>query len=115
MDDQIHRVERLGQVFTREDVVERMLALRRNRGRVLEPSAGDGSFASRLPGCTAIEIDPSVAPAGAFVMDFFDYPTDERFDTIIGNPPYVRYQDILPATRERLGGDLFGRGPATRI
>jgi adenine-specific DNA-methyltransferase len=109
MDDQIHRVERLGQVFTREDVVERMLGLRRNRGRVLEPSAGDGSFASRLPGCTAIEIDPSVAPAGALVMDFFDFPTDERFDTVIGNPPYVRYQDILPATRERLGGDLFDR------
>ena len=23
------------------------------------------------------------------MMDFFDYPTDEKFDTIIGNPPYV--------------------------
>ena len=22
-------------------------------------------------------------------MDFFEYPTDEKFDTIIGNPPYV--------------------------
>lgn len=109
MDDRTHRVERLGQVFTREDVVQTMLALRRNAGRVLEPSAGDGAFAHHLPGCTAIEIDPAVAPEGAEVMDFFAYPVSERFDTVIGNPPYVRYQDILPATRQLLDSDLFDR------
>lgn len=107
MDDRNHRVEQYGQVFTRDDVVAQMLALRRNAGRVLEPSAGDGAFSSRLPGCTAIELDASVAPAGAQVMDFFDYPTAERFDTIIGNPPYVRHQDILPATHARLASVLF--------
>ena len=53
MDERNHRVEQLGQVFTRDDVVSGMLALRRNRGRVLEPSAGDGAFSSRLTGCTA--------------------------------------------------------------
>ncbi len=107
MDESDHRVERLGQVFTREDVVSSMLALRRNGGRVLEPSAGNGAFSSRLPGCVAIELDASVAPAGAQVMDFFDYPLTERFDTIIGNPPYVRHQDILPGTRARLDSGLF--------
>src|SRR5258708_7301710 len=91
MNERNHRVEILGQVFTRDDVVERMLALRRNHGRTLEPSAGDGAFASRIPGCVAIEIDPTVAPAGAQVMDFFAYPVDEQFDTVIGNPPYVRH------------------------
>ena len=109
MDDRIHRVERLGQVFTRDDMVGRMLALRRNAGRVLEPSAGDGAFSRHLPGCTALELDPSVAPAGAQVMDFFAYPLTEQFDTVIGNPPYVRHQDILPATRERLDSTLFDR------
>lgn len=109
MDDRIHRVERLGQVFTRDDMVGRMLALRRNAGRVLEPSAGDGAFSRRLPGCTALELDPSVAPDGAQVMDFFAYPLTEQFDTVIGNPPYVRHQDILPATRERLDSTLFDR------
>lgn len=107
MDERNHRVEQLGQVFTRDDVVTRMLALRRNSGRVLEPSAGDGAFSSRLPGCTAVELDASVAPAGARVMDFFAFAPDEQFDTIVGNPPYVRHQDILPSTRALLDSTLF--------
>ena len=102
-----HPVAHLGQVFTRDDVVQRMLALRRNHGRVLEPSAGAGAFSSRLPGCVAVEVDPRVAPAGAWIGDFFASPGHERFDTIIGNPPYVRHQDILPATRALLDGARF--------
>jgi len=34
----------LGQVFTPPAVVHAMVAMRQNRGRVLEPSAGDGAF-----------------------------------------------------------------------
>lgn len=100
-------VARLGQVFTPEPVVRRMLALVRNRGRVLEPSCGDGAFSRHLPGCTAIEIDPRHCPPGALNLDFFAYPESERFATIIGNPPYVRYQDIPEATRERLSAEHF--------
>ncbi|WP_425466012.1 Eco57I restriction-modification methylase domain-containing protein [Oryzomicrobium terrae] len=101
----------LGQVFTPPEVVKVMLALRRNRGRTLEPSAGDGAFSRAIASeggeCVAIEIDPKVAPPGALIGDFFAYPERERFATIIGNPPYVRYQDIRPATRKRLPNDLF--------
>jgi adenine-specific DNA-methyltransferase len=97
----------LGQVFTPDEIVARMLALRRNRGRVLEPSAGDGAFSLQLPGCVAIELDARHAPPGALVMDFFAYPAAERFDTIIGNPPYVRFQDVAPETRKRLDLRLF--------
>lgn len=100
-------VARLGQVFTPEAIVRRMLALVRNRGRVLEPSCGDGAFARHLPGCTAIEIDARHCPPGALNLDFFAYPEDERFATIIGNPPYVRYQDIPEATRQRLSAEHF--------
>ncbi len=100
-------VSRLGQVFTPPAVVEAMLALRRNAGRVLEPSAGDGAFSRRIPGCVAIEADPRHAPPGARVMDFFAYPESERFATIIGNPPYVRYQDIAPDTLALLDSPLF--------
>ncbi|HEX5127359.1 MAG TPA: class I SAM-dependent methyltransferase [Rhodocyclaceae bacterium] len=100
-------VENLGQVFTAQRIVDTMLALRRNKGCVLEPSCGDGAFSSRVEGCVAIEVDPRVAPPGATLMDFFDYPLTKRFDTIIGNPPYVRYQDILPTTREKLDTRLF--------
>ena len=100
-------VARLGQVFTPSSIVEQMLALRKNRGRVLEPSAGDGAFSRRLRGSVAIEIDPRVAPKGAWVGDFFAYPESETFASIVGNPPYVRYQDIRPATKRLLDGTLF--------
>lgn len=100
-------VATLGQVFTPPAVVEAMLRLRRNHGRVLEPAAGDGAFSRRIPGCTAIEPDARHAPAGARVMDFFAYPKNERFATIIGNPPYVRYQDIHPDTARLLHSRLF--------
>lgn len=99
----------LGQVFTRQDVVETMLSLRRTTGRTLEPSAGNGAFSSRIPGCVAIELDKRVAPSSAKVMDFFAYPTDEKFDCVIGNPPYVRHRDIRPATRKLLDGSMFDR------
>jgi adenine-specific DNA-methyltransferase len=92
----------LGQVFTPPHIVEAMLALRRNTGRVLEPSCGNGAFSSLLPGCVAIEPDARHAPPGALVADFFAYPDDEKFETIIGNPPYVRFQDIRPETKVRL-------------
>ncbi|MCX8087470.1 MAG: class I SAM-dependent methyltransferase [Rhodocyclaceae bacterium] len=100
-------VETLGQVFTPDSVVERMLALRRRHGRCLDPAAGDGAFSRRIPGCEAIEIDPAIAPPGARVMDFFALPLAEKFDTIIGNPPYVRQQDIPAAMRARLASRLF--------
>jgi adenine-specific DNA-methyltransferase len=102
-----HPVEHFGQVFTPPTVVAQMLALRRNAGRVLEPSCGDGAFARELPGSVAIELDARVAPVGALQMDFFAYPDSEKFDSIIGNPPYVRFQDVLSDTRTRLDMTLF--------
>jgi adenine-specific DNA-methyltransferase len=98
----IRDVSNLGQVFTPPAIVELMLGLRQRHGRVLEPSAGDGAFSEQLPGCVAIEFDPRVARATMQRGDFFAYPLSERFESVIGNPPYVRFQDIPPATRERL-------------
>ena len=96
-----------GQVFTPLEVVERMLALRRNQGRVLEPACGDGAFSSYLPNCVAIEIDPAISPHYAQILDFFAYPETEKFDTIIGNPPYVKARDILHDTRKHLASQLL--------
>ncbi|MEY3201668.1 MAG: hypothetical protein RIR70_1218 [Pseudomonadota bacterium] len=89
-------------MFTPPAIVERMIALRQRFGSVLDPACGDGAFSSRIPGCVALEIDARFAPDEALVMDFFDYPEREKFDTIIGNPPYVRFQDIADDTRARL-------------
>jgi adenine-specific DNA-methyltransferase len=99
----------LGQVFTPDAIVRTMLGLRTKQGRTLEPSAGEGAFSRHLPECTAIELDARVAPPDAQIMDFFDLPTTERFDTIIGNPPYVRHQDIAPRTRARLHSYFFDK------
>ncbi len=104
-------VEQLGQVFTPPNVVAFMLDLCTNRGRTLEPSAGDGAFFNALKArqadCVGIEVDPRVAPDGALVSDFFAYPLSEQFDSIVGNPPYVRFQDVTVNTKKRLKSELF--------
>ena len=98
-------VAQLGQVFTPPNVVAFMLGLCQNAGRVLEPSTGDGAFFATLrqrgADVVGIEIDRGVAPEGAQVGDFFAYPLSEQFDTIVGNPPYVRYQDVAVDTKKR--------------
>lgn len=104
-------VTQLGQVFTPPNVVAFMLDLCRNSGRYLEPSAGDGAFfkalQDRRADCVGIEVDASVAPIGTQIGDFFDYPLSEQFDSIIGNPPYVRFQDIARNTKEKLKSKFF--------
>lgn len=104
-------ISELGQVFTPAAVVSAMLAMRRNHGSVLEPSAGAGAFMRALEAsAVGIEVDAGVvADARVRVGDFFSYPLENRFDTIIGNPPYVRYQDIVAATKRRLPMDWFDR------
>lgn len=101
-------VAHLGQVFTPPEIVSAMLELRRNpNGRCLEPSAGAGAFSSRIPGCVAVEIDAAVAAPGMLNLDFFDYPLTEKYDVVIGNPPYVRFADIPDATKKKLSMDMF--------
>lgn len=99
----------LGQFFTPQDIVEKMVGLRRNQGRILEPSSGQGAFLNYLDtDAVAIEIDGSLTDDPRVVIsDYFAYPTTHKFDTIIGNPPYVRFQDIGQTTREKLPMELF--------
>jgi len=104
-------INELGQVFTPPAVVSAMLALRQNFGRVLEPSAGAGAFMRALESdAVGFELDARVvADARVQVGDFFAYSLDNRFDTIIGNPPYVRYQDIRLSTKRLLPMEWFDR------
>ncbi len=107
-----HNVAQFGQVFTPANTVRQMLSLRRNRqARTLEPSSGEGAFVEALRAenteTIAIELDKRWAGEGVMQMDFFDYPDSELFDCIIGNPPYVRYRDILPTTKAKLNTELF--------
>lgn len=94
--------ELLGQFFTPNAIVDKMVALIQNNGKVLEPSCGNGAFYNSLKhlDTVGIEIDPEVACEGSLVMDFFDWT--EKVDTIIGNPPYVKYQHISNDTLNKL-------------
>jgi adenine-specific DNA-methyltransferase len=90
----------LGQVFTPPAIVEAMLALVRNRGRVLEPACGDGAFLQHFPFALGIEIDAAARTPRCAGDGFLRAcRRHETFATIIGNPPYVRYQDIAAGTR----------------
>lgn len=96
-------VEYLGQVFTPDSIVKEMLELKKNTTRTLEPSCGDGAFLKHLSGeAVGIEYDTSICPSNALNIDFFDYSIEEKFDTIIGNPPYVKYKSINDSTKEKI-------------
>jgi adenine-specific DNA-methyltransferase len=101
----------LGQVFTPPSIVSHMLGLLRNRGAILEPSCGDGAFFRALPADrrTGVEIDARIAPEGAEIADFFAWTPARRFASIIGNPPFVRFQDVRPETRDLLPVATFDR------
>lgn len=89
----------LGQHWTPVDTAKFMVSLIQNEGSILEPSAGSGRFLDILPSHTvACEIDSKVInPKYKYVVgNFFDYPTKNVFDTIIGNPPYVAGKLLLP-------------------
>lgn len=54
-----------GQVFTPDGIVREMLALRQNKGSVLEPASGEGAFLKKLRAAAdaeaniaAVELDP---------------------------------------------------------
>ncbi|MCY4048700.1 MAG: class I SAM-dependent methyltransferase [Hyphomicrobiales bacterium] len=109
---QHYKADVLGQFFTPPDIVKKMIGLRKNKGSILEPSAGDGAFISQLEkSAVGIEIDTDIDRKDSRVinLDFFEYSTENNFDTIIGNPPYVRFQDIADSTKALLSMEKFDK------
>lgn len=91
---------------------------------ILEPSCGDGVFIEQLKdsrlkynSITAIELDPIEAQKAEKIElknklvindDFHTYcnNTLQRFDLIVGNPPYIRYQ-FFDRQQQIEAGDIF--------
>lgn len=95
-----------------------------NIGRILEPSCGDGVFLESLAlndmmrhaeSVTAVEIETSEynkvherygfqPNVNVLCEDFFDFykrsHQNEKYDLILGNPPYIRYQYLTEKQRE---------------
>lgn len=103
-------------------------AIRAPGDAVLEPACGEASFllaaARRLaalggpgepaPGqLTGIEVFAESADrarallagkgvsASVRVGDFFDHPAERRYDVVLGNPPFIRYQHFAGRNRAR--------------
>lgn len=102
-----------GAYFTPEHVARTLVkwVLRSAGDRLLDPSCGDGGFLKLHRHVTGIEQNPSSAAAACLrapwarvhVDDFFRWAgeTTQRFDAIVGNPPFVRYQSFTGTQRER--------------
>ena len=115
-----------GAFFTPEGITRHLAAwaIRTAEDRVLEPSTGEAAFlisaVERLielgnpaPAVNGVEIHPPsaraahalVSAAGGTaditVSDFFMVEASAKFDAIIGNPPFIRYQDWTGAQRDR--------------
>lgn len=112
-----------GAYYTPFDLVQMMVefATQRSFSSVLEPSCGDGVFldclleqgAPEKVTITAVEIEPGEAAkvSGKYehcksitvlCEDFFDFykrERDNRYDLILGNPPYIRYQYLTEKQR----------------
>jgi len=91
---------------------------------ILEPSCGDGVFLEQLQkhklkynSITAVELDEEEASKAGqinldksqiIIDDFHAYcnNTIQRFDLIIGNPPYIRYQ-FFNRLQQIEAGDIF--------
>ncbi len=89
----------LGQYFTKKSIVDKTINLilkykKYDKAiRILEPSSGTGNFIKGLKdkgfknivGC---EIDEQLVETSS---DFFDFSLTEKFDLIVGNPPFTKY------------------------
>lgn len=89
----------LGQYFTKKKTVDRVLDLvlkycnTDTKISVLEPSAGTGNFILGLKekefkDITECEVDPDLTNKPC---DFFIFPIEKKFDLIVGNPPFTKY------------------------
>lgn len=101
-------VKHLGQVYTPDYIVEFMLSLVENQGRTLEPSCGAGAFTKYLSGdVVSIDVDDTNLPSHSIRKNFFNYSKKEKFDTVIGNPPYVKHTNITKTTKKLLDYTLL--------
>lgn len=104
--------KKLGQFYTPKNIVKKMINLsnKKSLDKVLEPSAGIGNFSLELEkkfkNVLSIEKDGNNIYKNAINEDFFNFNfQDEKFDLIIGNPPYVKHQDISEDTKKYISNN----------
>jgi len=94
-----NKQEILGQYFTKIEIVEKLLDLLFSYKKykrdinILEPSSGIGNFVKILKrrgfkDIDECEIDPGLTKKP---LDFFNLPIKNKYDFIVGNPPFSKY------------------------
>jgi len=100
-----------GQYFTISLIADFMVTLisHLKDSKVLEPSCGKGVFIDQLlkhgfNNITAYEIDKTLGSKYNFIqyISFLSVSLKEKFDVIIGNPPYIRWKNIEPELKVEL-------------
>ncbi|MEQ1734573.1 MAG: N-6 DNA methylase, partial [Bacteroidia bacterium] len=114
--EQKHEKNKFGQYFTPDSVAEFMIEMAdfTTISSALEPSCGEGVFLKKLTtrgvkNIVAYEIDESLANdfTGVRYSSFVTAQIEERFDLIIGNPPYIRWKNLEPNLKEELHTSLI--------
>ena len=105
-----------GQYFTEGVVADFMVSLisHDRNASVLEPSCGKGIFLEMLDkygfrNSLAYEIDAGLAHEFPQVkyQSFISSPIDERFDVVVGNPPYIRWKNLEQELKDELQGSVL--------
>jgi len=106
--------KQLGQYFTPAFVADFMVALssKGKDAKVLEPAAGEGVFIDTLlahgfKDISGYEIDPTLETKNKKYITFESFIGAnflEKFDLVIGNPPYVRWKNMSEEQKAELAG-----------
>lgn len=111
LSERMSEKNKYGQYFTIGLIADFMVSLISHQKdcRVLEPSCGKGVFLDYLAehgytDLSAYEIDGTLDVKHTFVknVSFLSVPLDEKFDVVIGNPPYIRWKNLEPELRSEL-------------
>lgn len=106
-----NKKNKFGQYFTPKDVAGFMLDMANisKNSKILEPSCGEGIFLELLQqkgfeNLSAFEIDRNLSQNFEFVKyeSFVSAKIDEKYDLIIGNPPYIRWKNLEEELKEEL-------------